>query len=353
MSEPSTDTAPVDELAAELASADSLVGPMELFDRWERQGWTTQELAMEQDRADWAALGPFTLRELRLRLYQFFLGEAAVTSTLPALMLAAPTADAQCFLATQAADEARHTVFFARYLQAVGGVDAAPHALAERWSLTPSVSHTTFFGTDLVEATDRVRADPTNREAWIAGITIYHLLTEAVLAIAGQRAIIRTARRSERLPMLVCGALNVARDESRHIAFGVRTLREGVREGYCDAVAGMVLGQIPLLTAILVSPEQKLPRLVPRALRPLAVEISASWAAAYEALAKRLRLIGLGDLLDRTDRCWQAGISQALDDYEGLHGTAHPVAVLAAADTASIQSDAPPIWVPTAGGVYE
>ncbi len=350
MSEPSTDTDPVDELTAELASADSLVGPIELFDRWERQAWTTRELPMEQDRADWESLGPFTLRELRLRLYQFFLGEAAVTTTLPALTLAAPTHSAQCFLATQAADEARHTIFFLRYLEAVGEPSATEvDTLTERRSVSASASHTQFFDSELVRATAAVRMDPTNRAAWMAGITIYHLLTEAVLAIAGQRAIIRTARRSKRLPVLVQGALNVARDESRHIAFGVRTLREGVHEGHGDVISGMVCEQIPLLTAILVSPEQRLPQLVPHALHPLVNEVSASWDAAYEALAKRLRLIGLGDLLGDTDHLWRGGIRHALEDYEVRHGVAHPATVLGTMQAPAMQTDAPEVSVPTVG----
>ncbi|HEY3830133.1 MAG TPA: ribonucleotide-diphosphate reductase subunit beta [Solirubrobacteraceae bacterium] len=329
MGEESKDRDPVEELAVELAGADSLVGPVELFDRWERQSWTTRELQMEDDRADWEQLGPFTLRELRLRLYQFFLGEAAVTRTLPALTLAAPTSAAQCFLATQAADEARHTIFFWRYLRAVGETDGTDvDTLAEQWSIDASTSHSQFFDSELVQATEAVRVNPSDRGTWMAGITIYHLLTEAVLAIAGQRGIVRTARRAKRLPVLTRGALNVARDESRHIAFGVRALREGVHEGHGDAVAGMVCEQILLLTSILVSPEQRLPQLVPGALGPFVQEISASWDAAYEALAKRLRLIGLDDVVGDVDRRWQRGIRDALEDYQVRHGVAHPATML-------------------------
>lgn len=320
----------VDELEIELEGADSLVGPIELFDRWERQAWTTRELPMEHDREEWLSLGPFTLRELRLRLHQFFLGEAAVTKTLPALTLAAPTAAQQCFLATQSADEARHTIFFVRYLRAVGEIDDDDiDALTERWSIKSSASHSQFFGVQLERATDAVRIAPSDRAVWLAGITIYHLLTEAVLAIAGQRAIIRTARRSERLSVLREGALNVARDESRHIAFGVRALRDGVHEGHGDVIASMVCEQIPLLTAILVSPEQRLPVLAgPGALRPFAEEVSAGWRSAFDALSKRLRLIGLEDLVADVDALWQSGICHALEDYHGRHGVAHPTAGL-------------------------
>jgi ribonucleoside-diphosphate reductase beta chain len=346
MSDEPKEEDPVKELAAELEGADSLVGPVELFDRWEKQAWTTRELRMEQDRADWGSLGPFTLRELRLRLYQFFLGEAAVTKTLPALTLAAPTQAAQCFLATQSADEARHTIFFLRYLRAVDELEGNDvHALAEHWSITASASHSQFFDSELVRATEAVRIDPSDRGAWMAGITIYHLLTEAVLAIAGQRGIIRTARRVKRLPVLTRGALNIARDESRHIAFGMRTLRDGVHVGHGDVIAGVVCEQIPLLTAILVSPEQRLPQLVPGALRPFVDEVSAGWDSAFDALAKRLRLIGLGDVIGDADRLWRSGIRQALEDYHTRHGVAHPATALSERG-----ANVPEVSVPIAGG---
>lgn len=331
MSNASLHREPAEQFEIELESADSLVGPIELFDRWERQAWTTRDLPMEQDREGWASLGPFTLRELRSRLYQFFLGEAAVTRTLPALALAAPTPEAQCFLATQSGDEARHTIFFLRYLRAVGeaDVDEGIDALAERWSINTSTSHSQFFTVALAQATDAVRANPSDPAVWLAGITIYHLLTEAVLAIAGQRAIMRAARRSQGLSVLVQGALNVARDESRHIAFGVRALREGVRGGHGDDIADTVREQIPLLTAILVSPEQRLPGVIGGdALRPLVDEAFASWCAAFDALAKRLRLIGLHEFVTDADALWKSGIRQALDDYSARHGRIHPAAGL-------------------------
>jgi ribonucleoside-diphosphate reductase beta chain len=337
---------PVEELADEFAGADSLVGPVELFDRWEKQAWTTRELKMERDRTDWGSLGPFTLRELRLRLYQFLLGEAAVTKTLPALTLAAPTQAAQCFLATQAADEARHTIFFLRYLRAIGETEGSDvDALAESWSISVSASHSQFFDSELVRVTEAVRINPSDRGAWMAGITIYHLLTEAVLAIAGQRGIIRTARRTQRLPVLTRGALNIARDESRHIAFGVRALRDGVHEGHGDVVAGMVCEQIPLLTAILVGPEQRLPQLVPGALRPFVDEVSAGWDSAFDALAKRLRLIGLDAVVRDADRLWQSGIRHALEDYHARHGVAHPATAFGQTGTG-----VPEVAVPSAGG---
>jgi ribonucleoside-diphosphate reductase beta chain len=323
------DSTSVDEVGAALAVADTLVGPIELVDRWERQMWTTRELRIERDRKDWRLIGPFTRRELQFRLHQFFLGEAAVTRTLPALTLAAPSPAAQMFLATQCADEARHTLFFMRYLQAVGEIDdeEGVDALAGRWSIEPSAGHTRFFDLELEHATEAVRADPSDRGAWLAGVTIYHLLTEAVLAIAGQRAIIRVARRSERLPALIDGAINVARDESRHIGFGVRALRDGVQDGHGDVIASMVRRQIPLVVSILVNPERRMPALAgASALGAIAADMRADWRAAWDALAKRLRLIGLGDELAVAADIWQSAVESALADYRQRHGAAHPAA---------------------------
>ncbi|HEX2646024.1 MAG TPA: ribonucleotide-diphosphate reductase subunit beta, partial [Candidatus Dormibacteraeota bacterium] len=83
-----------------------------LYRRWERQQWAVSELDLTRDIADWETLPPGIRLVMQNTMTLFFIGEQAVTDTLAPLLHAAPFEDERIFLATQIADEARHTVFF-------------------------------------------------------------------------------------------------------------------------------------------------------------------------------------------------------------------------------------------------
>ncbi len=87
----------------------------ELYYRWERQQWRAQDLDFSPDRKQWEAMSP---EERTMRMYglsSFFQGEACVTDTLAPYVTAMPDEEMRIFLTTQLVDEARHTVFFARF----------------------------------------------------------------------------------------------------------------------------------------------------------------------------------------------------------------------------------------------
>ncbi|MDQ3646085.1 MAG: ribonucleotide-diphosphate reductase subunit beta, partial [Actinomycetota bacterium] len=99
--------------------------PLDLYHRWERQQWSTQDLDFSQDALQWQSMeGVFDgiRQELQRTFTLFFLGEQAVTDTLSPLVHAAPDEASRIFLSTQLADEARHTVFFSRFFEEVCGV---------------------------------------------------------------------------------------------------------------------------------------------------------------------------------------------------------------------------------------
>ena len=72
--------------------------------------------------------------------------------------------------------------------------------------------------------------DPTDIEALVEAVTLYHMVIEGMLALTGQHFIIDFNEREGTLPGFVRGFNFVARDEHRHVAFGARFLRDVVAE---------------------------------------------------------------------------------------------------------------------------
>jgi ribonucleoside-diphosphate reductase beta chain len=203
----------------------------QLYELWERQQWLTQDLDFTQDRKDWAG---FPAEERKQRMYglsSFFIGEQRVTEELGPMMTAAPTEDMRVFLSTQIADEARHVRFFDRFYSEVGVLEA--DTLAGRLDETSAhlnPAFKTLFDEMLGSRVRRLAADPTDIEAFIEAITLYHMVIEGMLALTGQHFIIDFNERESTLPGFVRGFNFVARDEHRHVAFGSRFLRDVVAE---------------------------------------------------------------------------------------------------------------------------
>src|SRR5207245_8055718 len=99
----------------------------ELYLRWERQQWKTQDLDFTQDRLDNQRLQAETteaMQEQSQKTYaSFWIGEYRVTVDLLPFVIAAPDPEQQLFLTTQVVDEARHAVFFDRFYREVLDVE--------------------------------------------------------------------------------------------------------------------------------------------------------------------------------------------------------------------------------------
>ena len=94
----------------------------DLYQRWEDGNWKAIEIDFSKDRAGWEALTDIQRRSA-LWLYSMFLyGEDAVTDGLSPYIDAAPKEEQKYFLATQQVDEARHAVFFSRFMHEAAGV---------------------------------------------------------------------------------------------------------------------------------------------------------------------------------------------------------------------------------------
>ncbi len=95
----------------------------DLYARWERGNWSAMDLDFSEDAKQWRE--QFTEFERQAALWNyslFFWGEDAVADNLSPYIDAAPREEQKYFLTTQQVDEARHAVFFKRFMQEVCGI---------------------------------------------------------------------------------------------------------------------------------------------------------------------------------------------------------------------------------------
>jgi hypothetical protein len=186
----------------------------------------------------------------------FFSGEDSVADNLSPCIDAAPREEQKYFLATQQVDEARHAVFFKRFIHEVAGLGdgTAGGGLA---AVAPKLTwgYRMVFGR-LDRMADELRRDR-SKPKLAAAIALYHLVIEAGLAQAGQHAFEAYLTECLALPGFREGIHNVALDEQRHIAFGVKLLHDlCVEDDRCvDAIADVLREIQPWTTAILQPPD--------------------------------------------------------------------------------------------------
>ena len=273
--------------------AANLLGYTQLYELWERQQWLTQELDFSQDRVDWHERIPEDERYRRMYgLSSFFIGEQRVADELGPVMRAAPTEEMRIFLATQIVDEARHVRFFERFYSEVGVLEGTED-LASRLETTSKHTNESFaelFDELLRSRVDRLAAEPEDLETLVETITLYHLIIEGVLALTGQHFIIEYNTQVGTLPGFVEGFSNVARDEHRHIAFGVRFLTDMAADDdrYRDAIQRMLGEALPVADGVLTPPWPPEEDLV---LEGQSREDTRAFAA--QCLSRRLKVIGL------------------------------------------------------------
>jgi hypothetical protein len=239
-----------------MAVAADQVSYEDLYRRWERGNWRATEIDFAQDRVDWQE--KFSDLERRAALWNyamFFHGEDAVADNLSPFIDAAPREEQKYFLATQQVDEARHAVFFKRFMHEVaetGDGTVAGTLEATRPELTWGFVKT-FEMLDRV--VDELRRDR-SRTKLAQAVTMYHFVVEASLAQPGQHFITDYLTQRDLLPGFRSGMHNVALDEQRHIGFGVKLLRDLAREDpdVPAAVAEQLRAVLPFELGVFVPP---------------------------------------------------------------------------------------------------
>ncbi len=260
-----------------------------LYERWEHGNWRATEIDFSVDRDHWQNTFSDLERRAAMWIYSmFFHGEDSVADNLSPYIDAAPREEQKYFLTTQQVDEARHAVLFARFMREVAdtGTDTARSLEATRPQLT-------WGFRKVFERLDRMAGElrgDRSRPKLAQAITLYHLVIEASLAQPGQHLIDDSLSQRELLPGFREGIGNVARDEQRHIAFGVKMIADLVREDpECrPAVEELLRELLPYVTAVFVPPGWD-----ERYVTCFGFTLEDVYTHGAEALEGRLRAAGL------------------------------------------------------------
>jgi len=265
----------------------ALKDPEQLYHDWERAHWASQDIDLSRDPTDWAGLEDGVRDLLYFALSSLMVAEERISTQFCGLVLAQDDEEEGSFLSTQLVDEVRHMQFYARFQNEV---IADPGAIAAHVARAREVLGDAFervFDQALVEAHDRLRLDPADREAKVRFVTIYHMVIEGTLGLTASHFILDFLRERDLLPGFTGGYGLIASDEQRHIAYGTWFLCEAVTAD--PAMAEVIRDQIrELLPAVAesISPPSE------GAWDVLGVEDGALGEFALGALGRRLALIG-------------------------------------------------------------
>ena len=284
--------------ATAMPAATAQITYEDLYARWEKGNWSATEIDFSQDRSDWHERMSPEQQEAALWLFTlFFHGEDSVTDNLSPYIDAAPLEEQKYFLATQQVDEARHAVFFKRFVDEVvgqgdgsvgGGLRATEPLLT--WGHRKVFSHL-----DEVAAGLRKDRSPVNLAR---AITMYHLIVEGALAQPTQHKIDEALGTMDVLPGFREGMRNVSLDEQRHIAFGVRVLADlhvADPAGTQEAIVEKFREVLPWTTAVALPPNRDLGYT-----ECIGIDLTDLFEEGASLLEQRLRAVGLQvDELDR------------------------------------------------------
>jgi ribonucleoside-diphosphate reductase beta chain len=308
---------------------ESRPSPLELYNRWEKQQWAVADLDFTQDKEHWANLKQFPGigDQLQGTWTLFFIGEQAVTDTLGPIVHAAPTEEDRIFLSTQIVDEARHTVFFMRFFDEVLGISGGLSGALNAIRPEAVAGFQKIFDVHLAGAVDDVRRNPTDYEAWIRGITTYHLVVEGMLALTGQKFILRTIRQFDVLPGFYAGFTAVTRDESRHVNWGVGAIREAVAKGLGGEVEKQISELLEPACWTILAPDRDIPFEDPEAI-PEDLQINPLDIIDFslQSLTKRLKVAGISkEFCDSVTERGKEYYANGITEFEERFNKEHPL----------------------------
>jgi ribonucleoside-diphosphate reductase beta chain len=265
----------------------ALKDPEQLYLDWEHAHWAAQDIDLSRDPSDWAGLEEGERNLLYFALSSLMVAEERISTQFCGLVLAQDDEEEGSYLSTQLVDEVRHMQFYARFQDEV---IADPGTIGAHVARSREVLGEPFrqiFDEALVQAHDRLLADPADRKAKVDFVTIYHMILEGTLGIVTSHFLLDLLRERELLPGFVDGYSRIAADEQRHIAYGSWFLREAVAAdpAMADVVRGRIKQLLPAVAETVSPPSDG-------AFDALGIDDGALAEFGLDALNRRLALIG-------------------------------------------------------------
>jgi ribonucleoside-diphosphate reductase beta chain len=234
--------------------------PQTLYRHWEGEQWSPWDVDLGTDREQWRdSLGDQDKGLVYWALSSLMVAEERITTKFAGLVMAGDSEEETTFLATQQVDEARHMQFYARFRDEViaDPQTIAAHVARSRQELGDSFE--VIFDQALVQAHERLAANPRDAAAKVEFVTVYHLLIEATLGLTAFEFITRYLRGHDLLPGFVEGYGRIHHDEQRHIGYGIWFLREsaGRDAELADRVHETLRDLLPSVAAALAPPDRE------------------------------------------------------------------------------------------------
>ncbi|HEY8638298.1 MAG TPA: ribonucleotide-diphosphate reductase subunit beta [Solirubrobacteraceae bacterium] len=267
-----------------------LMDPQQLYNLWERQNWISQDIDFTQDKQDWERFNEEERASIAWNLSSFFVGEERVTTQFSGLVRAYESQGEEAFLTTQQVDEARHAQHFNRFYEQVVKYDGTFEDRLNQARKDVSDAFIDLFDNHLVKAQDRLLADPTDMEAKVDFVTLYHLVIEGTLALTGQFYITEFMDNNGVLPGFTEGFKRIAQDEHRHLAYGTWFLKEKAKDpGLRRRIQASLKELVPIATLVLVPPGHD----PSEPFEVMGFPSEVTHAFAFTALSRRLKVIGV------------------------------------------------------------
>jgi len=267
----------------------TLMTPQQLYELWERQNWQSHTIDLSQDARDWQRMDAGLRSRLAWNLSSFFVGEERVTTQFSGLVMSYESQSEEAFLTTQQVDEARHAQHFNRFYEQVLGLDGSCEDRLQRARDDLNAAFIEMFDVVLVEWGRRLIDNPSDIEAKVDFVTLYHMIIEGTLALTGQWFLTDFMERNQILPGWVEGFKLISQDEHRHVAYGTWFLREKAADpALRQRIAERLVELLPLASGVLV----------PQGADPddysiLDYSMEETNTFAFNALNRRLKVIGV------------------------------------------------------------
>jgi ribonucleoside-diphosphate reductase beta chain len=235
-----------------------LFDPQTLYRHWEDGQWSPFAIELNVDREQWQELGGEDRDLIFWVLSSLMVAEERITTKFSGLVGAYGSEEEATFLATQQVDEARHMQFYARFQDEVVADPAAIAAHVERAREQVSPAFRAIFDKALVEAHERLLANPGDAGAKVRFVTLYHQVLEGTLGLTSFNFATSYLQREALLPGFVDGYSKIHHDEQRHIGYGTWYLRQAVATDPAlgDVVRETLRELLPLVAESLTPPDR-------------------------------------------------------------------------------------------------